>query len=148
MPLIRRLLAALAATSLTAAIAAGVFYVDATLDRSGDAMDAAAKGASLWPLVAAALFIFYLATANLTPLWKTRPYMSAALSVAVAVVVLVAIPSAVWVVASGSPLLAPSTYGPMLTATLAGVAWLLPGALLEVPILQRHNNALQRTGER
>ena len=134
MPLIRRLLAALAATALAVAIATAVVYFDAIADRSGDAMDAAAKGAGSWPPLLAALFIFYLTVANLRPLWKSRPYLSVATSVVVAVIVLAAIPGAVWVAVDGASLLSPATYGPIVTAILAGVAWLLPGALLEVPI--------------
>lgn len=146
MPLARRLLAALAATGAAVCVAFIFVHLDEISDATGGADDAYAKGAAASPLLIAALFIFYLAVANLKPLWSRHPYLSAAVVVVGAVSVLIAIPGVVWVVAAGAPPLAPSTYGPMGAAMLMGVSWLMLGALLQVPTLKRHNYRLDRTG--
>lgn len=132
MRLLRRLLAALAGTAVALTIAAVQSIWDISTDRTGVAGDAAARGAAGVPLVATALFIFYLALASLTPLLRTRPYVSAAVSVALATAVLVLIPSIVWTFSERSL----PTLGAVLGGLLIGTCWLMPGALVQVPMLQ------------
>jgi hypothetical protein len=131
MRLLRRLLAAVAGTAIALAIAVALALWDISTDLTGEPGDTAAQGAAGSPVVAALLFIFYLALANLMPLFKTRPYISAAASVATATFIFVSIPSVVWAVSDRSV----PELGPVLGGLLMGVCWLTPGAMAQVPIL-------------
>ena len=144
MPLVRRLLAAVAATGVAVTISLAFAYFDASQDKSGDAMDAYAKGAAASPILVAALFILYLALANTDFVSRERSYLRAVVAAILSVAVVVLIPCITWIVVSHESLTSLKTYEPTLGALLLGVLWLAPGALVLVSILQRHNYRIER----
>jgi hypothetical protein len=145
MPLTRKLIAALAATALAVLIAVPVIAIDIATSRADD--DSYARGAVSFPVVLAGLFVIYLALANIEGHATAHPYCQAALRMLAACSVLVVIPGIVWIAGSHESLRSPDTYLPWLIGLALLFVLLLPGALLQVPLLKRHNKSLERTRE-
>ena len=143
MPIARRLFASSAAAGTALLVAVLWIYSDIATDTSGEAMDAAARGAPALPIVFTVLLGVYFAQSRIAPFWENHPYWSGVGSAAAASGVLV--PWFVWLVTWHGP------FEPLLAFELAagGLAlccgWLFPGALVQVWIMERHNRSFERT---
>jgi hypothetical protein len=128
-----RTVAALVGTVIAVAIAISAILLDIYTDPTGAAGDAAAQGAPAVLFAAIVLFPFYFAIASLPPTLKDRPYVSAAVAVAIAAIALLTVPSAVWVFATGTT----ADLVRILVAVVMIICWLTPGALVQLAILHR-----------
>ena len=126
----------------------GFVLIEVATDTSGEAVDAAAKGAVAVPLLLALLFAVYFAQGRAL-MANGRPTFARAVSLAlVAALILVAVPAGIAILYSGAPVLASSTYMPWVAGAVVLAALLVPGSLLQAWLLgSRHNKSLERGRE-
>jgi hypothetical protein len=149
MPLRSLPLASFLAALVALALGIGIVLLDVAKDTSGQAEDAAAKGAVATPLLLALLFAVYFALGRALVARGKPTFGKAASFAIVAALILVSVPASISIVYGGDPLLAFSTYRPWLMGAALLLAVLLPGTLLQAWLLgSRHNKSLERTRER
>jgi hypothetical protein len=149
MPLGSLPLASLLAALLALASGTGIVLLDVATDASGQAEDAAAKGAVATPLFLALLFAVYFALGRALVAGGKPTFARAASFSLVAALILVSVPAGISISYGGGPLLAVSTYTPWVIGVTLLLAVLLPGSLLQAWLLgSRHNKSLERTRDR
>jgi hypothetical protein len=149
MPLRSLPLASLLAALVALALGIGIVLLDIAADTSGQAEDAAAKGAVATPLFLALLFAVYFALGRALVASGKPTFARAASNAIAAALILVAVPAIISISYGGDPLFAVSTYTPWVIGGALILAVLLPGSLLQAWLLgSRHNKSLERTRER
>ena len=149
MPLRSLPLASLLAALVALTLCIGITLLDVATDTSGQAEDAAAKGAVATPLFLALLFAVYFALGRALVASRKPTFVRAGSFVVLAALILVSIPASISILCGGDPLLAVSTYIPWLIGYAFVLAILLPGSLLQAWLLgTRHNKSFERTRER
>ena len=148
MPLRSVPIASFLAALVALTLGIGIVLLDIATDTTGQAADAAAKGAVAAPLFVVLLFAVYLG-AGRALVSSGKPTSARAASFAlVAALILVAVPASISILYSGDPLLALATYRPWAFGLTSLVVLLLPGSLLQAWLLgARHNESLEQTRE-
>jgi hypothetical protein len=130
------------------ALGIGIVLLDIATDTSGQAEDAAAKGAVATPLFLALLFAIYFVLGRALVASGKPTFAKAASFVLLVALILVSVPASISILYGGHPLLAVSTYTPWIIGFVQLLAVLLPGTLLQAWLLgTRHNKSLERTRE-